>query len=53
MPTELEALDTIISISGNLNTPEIVRRMHNEVAYKSTPTNGVLSFEFAKHLSID
>ncbi len=51
--SELEALDTVISEFGNLNAPEIVKKMHDEVAYKSTPSNGVLSFEFAKQLSID
>ena len=51
--SEIEALDTIISMFGHLNTSEIVRKMHDEIAYKCIPSNGVLSFSFAKQLSID
>lgn len=51
--SEVEALDTIIAEVGNLNTSQIVGRMHDEDAYKCTSSYSVLSFAFANKLSID
>ncbi len=43
-----QRLDTIIAEVGGLNASQIVEKMHNEEAYKSTPGNSVISFDMAK-----
>ena len=51
--SEIEALDKIIYEFGHLNTDEIIKKMHNEEAYKCTERNCFISYSFAKQLSID
>ncbi|MGJ9459631.1 Panacea domain-containing protein [Oceanobacillus sp. CF4.6] len=50
---EIQALDDVISLVGNLSTDEIIHKMHEEEAYKSTPSNSPILYSFAKDLSID
>lgn len=50
---EIQTLDDVISQVGNMNTDEIINKMHEEEAYMYTPSNGVISYLFAKDLSID
>ena len=51
--SEVEALDDVIQQLGNLNTDEIVHKMHEEEAYKCTDSNCLIPFSFAKMLTID
>jgi putative zinc finger/helix-turn-helix YgiT family protein len=51
--SELETIDKIINEFGDLNTEEIVDKMHNEEAYKSTLSNSIISYSFAEQLSLD
>jgi hypothetical protein len=50
---EITSIDTIVSNLGNLTTAQIVDKMHEEDAYKYTPSNCVISYSFAKNLSIE
>lgn len=50
---EIQTLDDVISAVGHLQTDEIVRKMHDEEAYKQTPSNRPILYSFAKDLSID
>jgi len=50
---EIETLDDVIRHLGNLNTDEIVNKMHEEEAYKCTNTNCLIPFSFAKNLTLD
>lgn len=50
---EIETLDTIIAEVGHLNTEEIVKKMHDEEAYKYTARNDVIPFIHAENLSIE
>ncbi len=49
---ETEILDTVIELVGQLNTKEIVDKMHSEAAYKCTSRNCIVSFSHAENLSI-
>lgn len=49
--SEVEALDYVIQWLGNLNTDEIVRKMHEEEAYKCTDSNCLIPFSFAERLN--
>ena len=51
--SEVEALDDVIQQLGNLNTDEIVHKMHGEEAYKCTDSNCLIPFSFAERLTID
>ncbi len=51
--SEIEALDTIIHGVGHLKTQQIVKIMHEEEAYKLTPSYTPISFFLAEQLSID
>ncbi len=50
---EIETLDEIILNFGDLNTAQIVERMHEEEAYKCTDSNCIIPFSLAERLSID
>nr|WP_312580173.1 type II TA system antitoxin MqsA family protein [Sedimentibacter sp.] len=50
---EIEALDDVIAQLGNLNTNEIVHKMHDEDAYKYTNSYCIIPFSFADRLTID
>lgn len=50
---EIETLDYIITHLGDFNTDEIVHKMHEEEAYKCTGSNCIISYNFAKELTID
>ena len=49
---DILVLDNIIDIFGNSTTEDIVKKMHNELAYKETEVDNVISYEYAKDLSI-
>jgi len=51
--SEIESIDKIVSEIGNLSTEQIVMKMHDEEAYNCTPSNCLISFIFAEHLSIE
>lgn len=48
-----KVIDVVVTSIGNMKTESLVSRMHQEVAYKKTQTNQVISFDYAKFLSID
>jgi hypothetical protein len=50
--SEIETLDDVIQQIGNLNTDEIVNKMHGEEAYKCTDSNCFIPFSFAERLTI-
>ncbi|MDD2483792.1 MAG: DUF4065 domain-containing protein [Eubacteriales bacterium] len=50
---EIETMDVIVRELGNLSTEEIVRKMHEEDAYKCTDERCIISFEHANNLSIN
>ena len=50
---EIETLDTVIRELGSLNTKEIVDKMHQEIAYQKTALYGLISYSWAKDLSLD
>ncbi|EGW38794.1 Panacea domain-containing protein [Desulfosporosinus sp. OT] len=50
---EFKTIDKVISEFGNLSTDEIVDKMHNEDAYKYTPSYKLISYSFADQLSIE
>lgn len=45
-------LDCVIEILGDSSTEEIVNKMHDEVAYKETKKDEIISYKYAKYLSI-
>lgn len=49
---DMDILDAVIEVCGNDTTEQIVQRMHEEVAYKKTKANEVISYEYARELSI-
>ncbi|MDD5604137.1 MAG: DUF4065 domain-containing protein [Eubacteriales bacterium] len=51
--SETAAIDKIINETGHLSTEQIVKKMHDEEAYKCTPCNGLISYKYADLLSID
>lgn len=51
--TEIETIDKVISLFGDINTDEIVERMHKEEAYIRTKSNCFIPFSFAEKLTID
>ncbi|WP_326907853.1 type II toxin-antitoxin system antitoxin SocA domain-containing protein [Sedimentibacter sp. MB31-C6] len=51
--SEVETLDDVIQQLGNLNSDEIVYKMHEEEAYRCTDSNCLISFSFAERLNID
>ncbi|HHY12629.1 MAG TPA: DUF4065 domain-containing protein [Firmicutes bacterium] len=51
--SEIETLDKVISELGDLNTREIIDRMHQEDAYKLTELYDIIPYSYAKQLSID
>ncbi len=50
---ELEVINKVISVCGNLSTQQIIDKMHDEEAYKHTPSNCVISYSLAAELSIE
>ena len=50
---DVGTIDTVIRNYGHMNTDEIVAAMHQEEAYKCTEKKCVISYKFAKDLSID
>lgn len=50
---EIEILDVIIDAVGNLNSREIVEKMHEEDAYKCTGSNCRIPFSYSANLSIN
>ncbi len=51
-PDEISVLDIIIKRFGDYSKNEIVESMHSEDAYKETTLNEVISFNYAKSLSL-
>ncbi len=51
--SEIEALDAVILHLGNLNTDEIVHKMHREEAYKCTDSNCFIPFSYAVELTLN
>ena len=51
-PEEVNILDTIIAEVGDLNSTEIINKMHDEDAYKYTDKNCIIPFSYAEKLSI-
>lgn len=49
---DIFVLDKIIDIFGNSTTEDIVEKMHKELAYKETEVDNIISYEYAKDLSI-
>ncbi len=49
----ITVLDDVIENFGNLNAKEISDRMHKEEAYKCTESFKVISYEYAKELSLN
>jgi len=50
--SDIESIDKIISMLGDLSTSEIVGLMHEEKAYKNTPSNQIIPYTFSKDLKI-
>lgn len=50
---EVDTLETVIAEVGDLNTQDIIKKMHSEEAYKCTSANEIISFKYADQLSID
>ena len=51
---EMEILDKVILELGDLNTKEIVEKMHQELAYKQTASNNAISYLLVtRDLSLD
>ena len=48
-----DILDTIIQVCGKDSKNQIIERMHKERAYTETGLNEIISFDYAKDLSID
>lgn len=52
-PSEIEAMDEVISKFGDMTTEQIVNTMHKEEAYIHTPSNELISYSFAEQLTIN
>ena len=50
---DIKTLDTVINEVGDLNSKEIIEKMHNEDAYKLTGAKCVIPFTYAEKLSIN
>jgi len=50
---EIKTLNDVIRQVGNLNTEEIVHKMHEEKAYRCTDSNCIIPYSFAKELTIN
>ena len=50
---DISILDSVIEVFGNINKDQIVERMHEEDAYKFTNAGEIISYEYAKDLSIN
>jgi len=50
--SDIESIDKVISMLGDLSTSEIVGLMHEEKAYKKTPSNQIIPYTFSKDLKI-
>lgn len=50
---DLQVLDAVIMSFGKMTKNEIVDRMHEETAYKETQAGGVISYEYARLLSLE
>ncbi len=50
--TEMKVIDEVIEQFKNTNATQIVEKMHEEEAYKNTPKNQPISYEYAKDLSL-
>ena len=50
--SEIKAIDEVIQRFKNYNAQEISDTMHEEEAYKNTPKNQLISFEYTQTLSI-
>lgn len=51
--SEIETIDEIIIKLGHLSSGEIVKRMHEEDAYRCTASSCIIPYTFAEQLSID
>lgn len=50
---EIKVIDQIIDELGDLKTAEIVKKMHEEEAYKCTSKNCLISYELSNQLSLE
>lgn len=50
--SELDVIDYVVQELGNYNATEIVKRMHEEDAFKLTGSNCIIDYSFAKSLSL-
>ncbi len=50
---EIESIEKILSELGLLSTQDIVKKMHEEEAYKDIPYDGFIPYAYAEQLSID
>jgi len=50
---EIATLERVIEELGSLNTPQVIDKMHKEMAYQQTDRNQVISYSLAKTLSLD
>ncbi|MFA5636624.1 MAG: type II TA system antitoxin MqsA family protein [Anaerovoracaceae bacterium] len=51
--SEIDTMDQVISGLGNLNTEEIINKMHEEEAYQCTGSNCVIPFSLAAKLALE
>jgi putative zinc finger/helix-turn-helix YgiT family protein len=51
-PEDIGILDTVISEVGQLNSKEIIDRMHHELAFKCSGENCIIPFSHSEKLSI-
>jgi len=51
-PEEIDILDTVISEVGQLNSKEIIDKMHHEEAFKCSGKNCIIPFSYSEKLSI-
>ncbi len=50
---DLKVLDAVIAAFGNMTKNAIVSKMHEETAYKETKAGSVISYEYARLLSLE
>lgn len=50
--SDIQVLNTLTSEVGNLNTEEIIKKMHSEDAYKETDLYDIIPYSYAEKLSI-
>ena len=48
-----EILDIVISVIGKWDTKKIVDHMHKEIAFKKTPQNCAISYDYAKYIDLN